>query len=420
VQAALAAAKSKLEQAENAARLIESQTQTAIEVAESGVKAAKERLTIAQNGTRKQELKQAELGVEQASAQLDQAKVDMQNARQVFERRQTLLKQDAIAREEVDEAERRYKAVQSRVEVAEAEVAAAREKLDLSREGTRPEEIRIAQGQYIAAERALRLAQSEARRKQVAENDVAAAKAAVQQAEAAVRSAKAGLVQNKMSLDEVANAEAMIRQARGDIEYYTARLADLTIRAPVSGVVSTRRVNSGEVVKSETRLMEIVSLDTVYLEALVPELEVGQIKVGTPTDVTVDALGGKQFRGSVREVIPIADPASKAFRVRIALVGGGGKLPAGGFARAAVHVGRRPQALVVAKQAIQTEAGSSFVWKVASGKEGAKVAQRQPVRTGLVDDRYAEVLSGLQQGQQVITAGSPAIIEGTPIAVASP
>ncbi|MCC2668037.1 MAG: family efflux transporter, subunit [Armatimonadetes bacterium] len=417
-EAGLVTAKSRLQQAETNQKIVEVDTKKKVETAQSGVRVALERLSIVKDATRKQELRQAELAVDQAMAELGQARVDMDNARQVWERRAQLFKQDAIAKEEVDEADRGHKSAQARVKVAESVVAASREKVELAKEGSRAEEIRIALGQLSAAERALETALSEERRRDVAADEVAQAKSAVLQAQAVVSSSKAGLVQTAMSRDEVDAARAAIQQAQADIAFYGAQLSDLTIRAPVSGVVSTRSVNEGEMVTTSSALMTLVALDTVYFEALVPELEVGLLKPGAAATVTVDALPGQKFNGAVREVIPVADRTSRAFRVRMAVLRSANKLPANSFARATVFVGTRQGAVAVAKEAVLSEAGDKYVWLVADGEQGT-VAKRQTVAVGLVDDRYAEITGGLQAGQRVIVAGSPAIIEGTPIEVST-
>jgi len=415
-QAALRVARARLQQAETEAKLIDVESATRVETAESGVRAASQRLAIVQDSTRKQDLRQAQLGVDLANEELAQARIDLTNSRQVAARRQALLKQDAIAREEVEEAERRARSMEATVKVAEAAVTAAQQRLELAAEGSRPEEIRIAQGQHMAAERALNLAKSDIRKKDVAAEEVGAARSAVLQAEAAVRAAEAGLVQTKMSEDDVSGARAAIQQARGDIQFYTTQLEDLTIRAPVSGVVSTRQVNVGETVTQNSALMNLVALEAVYLEAQAPELEVGLLRPGASTEVTVDALPGRKLSGTVREIIPVAERSNKSFRVRIA-VPGGGKLPAGGYARARVHVGLRPNAVSVSRDAVHTESGDKFVWLIAPGKNGRPTAQRQPVKVGLADDRSIEILEGLKPGQRIVAGGARFIVEGAALAV---
>ena len=414
------AAKARVQQAETTAKMVEVQTKTEVETAQSGVNVATERLTIARDLTRRQELRQAQLAVDQAQTQVAQAKVDLENARSVFERRDMLFKKDAISREEVDEAERRFKSAQAELKVIEAGAAVAAQKLELAKEGTRPEEVRVAEETLRSAQDTLAQAKANQSKKRVAEDNVTAARSALEQAEAQLRSAEAGLTQTKMSEDEIRSAAATVAQAQADIAVYQTQLDDLTIRAPVSGVVSTRQVNAGETVTTGTQLMNLVALDTVYLEAQVPELDVSLLRPGTAARVTIDSLPGRTFGATVRELIPVAERSSKIFRVRVAVLGSReGRLPAGGHARAMVAVGTHASAVVLRKDAVLTESGENYVWLLARGEGGASAAKRQAITVGLVDDRYVEITSGVQPGDEVILAGSPAIIDGTPVSVGS-
>lgn len=414
-QAALEAARSRVQQAETRARLVETETKVAVETAQAGVRAAADRLKIVKDVTRKQDLRQAQLFVEQAQARRGQAEVDAENARQVLERRKKLLLQDAVAREEVEEAERRYQAQQAVTRVAAAAVTVAEQKLDLAREGSRPEEVRISEGQYAAAERALRLANSEERRRQLANDEIAAAVAAREQAEAAVKAAQAGLVQHQMSQSEVRSARASVAQARADIRLYETQLDDLIIRAPVAGVVAARRVDAGEAVTRTTPLLTLVALDSVLFEASVPELEIDQVRPGQPAEVTVDSLPGRVLRGTVRQVIPVAERSTRAFRARIALAPAGLPLPSGGYARGTILVETRRGVPSIRRDALRTQSGDPFVWLIEGDATKGLVAHRRGVRTGVADGDYVELLDGVRPGQRIVAAGSSAVTDGVPV-----
>ena len=419
-RAALSTAKSRLQQAETNIKLVDTQTRIAVETAQSGVRVATERLSIARDLTRKQELRQAQISVEQSQTRLLQAQVETSNARQVLERRRQLFRQDAVAREEVDDADRRFQSMQAQERVAESEVSAAKEKLELAREGSRPEEVRIAEGQLAAAQRNLVMAQSDEQKRDVARDDVAAARNAVAQAEAVVRTAEVGLVQDKITLDEVSAARSALVQAEADVQFYEAQLADYIIRAPVDGVVSSRAVGPGEMVTRSSRLLNLVALNETFLEVQVPELDAGSLRPGQKAEVAIDSLVGKKLSGSVTEIIPVADRTSRSFRARIAVRAPGLTLPPGGFGRALVDVGLRRSVLAVRKDAVLSESGDKYVWLIAAEEGGGQVARRQLIRVGLVDDQYAEVLSGLSAGSQVVAAGSPTIVEGTALTTAAP
>ena len=416
-QANLNAAKIRVAQDETSLQLVDVETRTRVEAAQANLTSAKQRLQITKDLTRKQELRQAELAVQQAMALMNQAKVDEENAHDMFDRRQSLFKQDAIAKEEVDNSERSYKAAQANSRVASAAVDVARQKLDLAKEGSRPEEVRVAAQAVRAAAQDYEQAKSDQGKKTVAQQEIEAARAAETQAEAAVRAAKAGLVLTKVSVDTINDASAAVIQARTDIEYYNTRLADMTIKAPVSGIVSTANVHVGEMVTTSTKLFDLVALDTVFFEAVVPELEISLVKPGVTSDVTIDSMPGQKFQGVVREVIPVADAASKSYRGRVAVLTKEHNLPANGFARGTISVGTKKDVIAVSKDSIYSEGGDKYVWLVTDDGKGGTTVKRQTVVPGVSDSGYMQILSGLKPGQQVVASGSPAIVEGTAVKV---
>ena len=420
------AAKAKLAVAETNARITAEEVESRVKSAQANLQAAENRLKIVRDGARKQELRQAELAVQRAM-------VDMENSRTFWMRRQQLYKQDAVAKEEVDEAERRFR-------LAQATHEAAKENLDLVKEGARSEEVQVAERQVDTAREMvreaqaglgqkevrqrevesaredLREAQATAGRTEVAERDVDNARAAVGQARAALRTAQAGLAQTKMTMDDIASARAAVAQAEGEIAYWKAQQAGETVRARVGGIVTKRWANVGELVSPNEDLLQIVAMDTVYFEAVVPELEVSQIREGEQSaEVTVDAMPGKKFNGWVSQLIPVADPNAKSFRVRISLTRNGLQVPAGGFARATIHVGNRRNALTIDKSAVLSEAGDRYVYVIQDGK-----AHRRTIQVGLVDDKRAEITAGLNPDDVIVGAGSPAIIDGSPVKAVAP
>jgi len=399
---ALQAAQSRLEQTRRQARIVAGETETRVRTAAANLEAARHRLKILKDGARQQELREAELAVRRAE-------VEWINARRVYERREQLFRDDAISRETLDEAERTLR-------VAEAALAAARERLSLVAEGPRTEEIRVAEEQVRIAEEALRQAETERDRRQISEDDIRAAAAEVERARAALQAAEAGLAQIDVSQAEIAQAEAAVAESEADVAFAEKQVRDTRILSPVAGVVTRRMVNPGEIISPQDDLLQIVALDALYLEAQVPELDLAMVRPGMRARVAVDALGSRRFEGTVREIIPVAEPNSALYRVRIQVRRDGVELPAGGFARAVIEVGTRPNAIVVPRDTVRAETGERYVYLIAE-EGGTTRARRQKVEIGLADDEYLEVLAGVRPGQRIVGVGSPAIQDGTPIRV---
>ena len=125
----------------------------------------------------------------------------------------------------------------------------------------------------------------------------------VQAAEAALRQAEAQLKQVEAN---IAQAEAMIAQAEAELNLIDVQMEKLTVRAPVSAVVMSRKVEPGEVAQPGSSLMTLGELDNLTITVYIPEDRYGQISIGDTATVSVDSFPGETFTA---EVIRIADKA---------------------------------------------------------------------------------------------------------------
>lgn len=181
--------------------------------------------------------------------------------------------------------------------------------------------------------------------------------------------------------------------------------------APISGVIASRSIKSGNFVQINTPIFRIV--DDSHLEATlnVPERELATLKAGLPVTMQVDALPGKTFRGTVDRIAPVVDSGSGTFRVISTFVGSGVLQP-GMFGRIKIDYDQRANALVIPRNALLDDDSETAVFMVRAGK-----AVRVPIKLGYTDGEWAEVRSGVKQGEQVVTAGKVALRDGTPVQV---
>lgn len=398
-QSALRAANARVDQMNTQAKITESETVSREQAAQAQLQGAREHLKMMQDGARKQEKQQAELAVQQAKAEMD-------DARAHYERRAKLFAHGNISREEVEEAA-------TKVKVAASAYNTAVQKQSLVTEGNRTEEVRMAEQEMHAAEQALREATGNRSRTQVTEQDIKAAIADREKAQAALNAATAAKAQEETIDDEIRAAQAAEAQAQADISYYSAQLRDTKVYSPVRGAVISRTVNPGESVTASSVLLGVTALDAVYLEAQVPERDIASVRVAMPADVTIDSIPGHHYAGTVREMIPVANYADKAFRVRITAQQrpGDPQLSPNGFGRATIHLGKHAGATVVPKDALKSEVGQMYVYTIENGK-----AKRVAVQlSGTKDDNDAEVVKGVEPGQIIISLASPAVGDGTPV-----
>lgn len=220
--------------------------------------------------------------------------------------------------------------------------------------------------------------------------------------------------QNLISANDLDQLRYDLENARATNRLANLELSYTTVVAPISGVVASRSIKTGNFVQINTPIMRIV--DTSRLEAVlnVPERELATLKAGLPVTLAVDALPGQTFKGTVDRVSPVVDSGSGTFRV-VASFEGGGVLKPGMFGRIRVDYDQRADALVVPREALLDDESDPAVYVVREKK-----AVRVPVKLGYLDGEWAEVRAGVREGEPVVTAGKAALRDGTLVQVIDP
>ena len=217
--------------------------------------------------------------------------------------------------------------------------------------------------------------------------------------------------QQMVSANDVDQIKYDLENMRAQHRMATLELSYTTVLAPISGVIASRSIKDGNFVQINTPIFRIV--DTSELEATlnVPERELATLKSGQPAVLAVDALPGKTFTGKVDRVSPVVDSGSGTFRVVLAFTGGGVLQP-GMFGRIKIDYDQRTDALVVPRSALLDDENDPAVFAIRNGK-----AARVPVKLGYTDGAWAEIRTGLKQGDKVVTAGKVALREGSEVQV---
>lgn len=130
--------------------------------------------------------------------------------------------------------------------------------------------------------------------------DLESTRTGLKKAEKELSQAHLGWDRVKVKEKEVAAVKAQLGQAKGFLAEEESNLQDMTIIAPSSGLVTTKMVNSGEVVSAGTPLLEMVDMDRLYLKVYVPEVQIGRIRLGLPARVYIDAFPDRPFPATVR------------------------------------------------------------------------------------------------------------------------
>ena len=222
--------------------------------------------------------------------------------------------------------------------------------------------------------------------------------------------------QKIITASEYERDRAALTAAQATLEQLKTRLGYAVIRSPISGVVTEKRLETGDIVSPQTRLFSVADVSMLVSRVMVSELEVPLLKTGATVDVTVDALGGARVQGRIRRVFPAADSATRLVPVEVALTGSSlSQLRPGYTIRSTFRLGTRDDVLIIPTRAVMGPAGARTVVAVRQGR-----AERRIVRVGPDIEGTTQVLEGLSLGDTVIVAGQALLRDGAPVRIVPP
>jgi Cu(I)/Ag(I) efflux system membrane fusion protein len=174
----------------------------------------------------------------------------------------------------------------------------------------------------------------------------------------------------------------------------------VTITSPISGVIQTLDARAGMTLAQGQTIAQITGIDTVWLNAAVPQAHADRIRVGQSATATLTAFPGETFGGRIIAILPTAQADSRTLTVRIALANRGRRLRPGMFAAVALG-GDGGAALLVPSEAV-IRTGTRTIVMLATGKGRYSPAE---VRTGREGGGQTEILAGLAAGEKVVASG---------------
>ena len=213
---------------------------------------------------------------------------------------------------------------------------------------------------------------------------------------------------SRQGRDEANNT---LQVERANVALARARLDKTVIRAPFDGEIGLRTVSVGDYVTAGQDLVTLQALRQLKVDFRIPELYLSQITAGQRLNVAVDALPDRTWTAQVTAISPLVDVSGRALVMRAVVDNADGVLRPGMFARVNLLLAETP-ALLVPETALAPRDNRHYVYRV-RGETVEEVAVRIGQRRG----GQVEVLEGLADGDQVVTAGLQKIQNGARVAV---
>ncbi len=384
--------------------------------------------------------------------------------------------------------------------LAESELAAARANLDKLKSGSRPEEIAAAAAAVTQAEATRKRSEAEitsalARQEEAEANarslsalhktgvisaqewrkvtteanraraDVAERRARLAEDAARVRAAqeKLKLVKIGARAEDLTMARAEVRKRLQQVSRLKVELEYFTVRSPISGVVTERKIEPGDLAVNRAHLLTIAQTDELRARVRVSELDLPLIRIGQGARVELDAYRGRTFSGKLTRIFPSVDPSSRQLIVEVDVQNPDSSLRPGLLARVQFDplLGRQainlPVHAVLWDGDLRTKTGAVFVVRRLQGSGGGGgsgrrgpgmrgearrgmaeasgrgmrrgptggrgprfMAVRREVRLGEMIDGRIEILGGLRVGERVVVSAISQLRDRRPIRVVGP
>lgn len=386
----LVSSQTVLQSAEAVYKWQQTTTTTGIQSAEAAVQAAQANLSQVKEGARSQDVRRAETQVAIAQANLNKASSDVRRYR-------TLAKEGAVAQSTLEQYE-------TTEQVLKEQLRSAQEALSLVKEGARSQEVVQAEQQVRQAQEQLRQARAAVSQNEVKRADVA--------------SARAAQAQNEVRKADVLAARATLQQAESTLAIARKALVDASVISPISGQVSSRTADPGQVLAAGAPILRVVSLNSVYFEPSVPDREIGFVQAGKRVEVTLSAFPNRKFIGQVTKIYPAGSQQSRAFPVRITIQNPDGALRPQMFAQGRIEAEQKSGVVLIPRDALirsdnRAEAANrARVFTVESG-----IAKEHTVVLGLTSEDGTRIQAdGILAGTQVIVSGQRGLADGDAVA----
>ncbi len=193
-----------------------------------------------------------------------------------------------------------------------------------------------------------------------------------------------------------------ISGAQSDASSSSEARLRVTFRAPVSGIVLEKKAVQGMRFMPGEMLYQIADLSAVWVIAEVPEQDIGHVQLGSRTKVAVDAYPDRTFDGKVDFIYPTLNTATRTVQVRMEIANPKGLLKPAMFANPQIAVGKGDKVLTVPTSAVIDSGTRQVVLvRLAEGR-----FEPRTVSLGQRSNDYIEVLNGIAEGEQVVTAAN--------------
>jgi len=183
--------------------------------------------------------------------------------------------------------------------------------------------------------------------------------------------------------------------------------------APIGGTVVAIPAQVGMTVSQAVPLVRISGGGALEIKLSIAERFISRMAMNQPCEITLDAWPGEIFRGSISEVSPTVDLASRTMEIRVNVRDTSSKLKPGMFAKVRVVTERKNNIVKIPAAAVINRFGEQFVYVIAKDNDGNDIVKKTIIKPGILIDNIMEIQSGLEASDEIVIRGQTLLDDGS-------
>lgn len=217
------------------------------------------------------------------------------------------------------------------------------------------------------------------------------------------------MYENQMTSQESYN-DALYATEEAAVAYQLAKL-DLEhtrVRSPIAGIVTEKSINQGDLVTVSTTTFQVVDQNSLMIDVHLPEREVMNLRKELTAEVLPGALPGRTFHAVIKRIHPVVDPRTGTVKITLTAQGSWSELSAGMFVRVRILIEQKNNVVLLPKRALihSQEHATAYVMN------DENIAEKRHLNLGLENSEWFEVLTGIEDGENLIIVGQHNLEDG--------
>ncbi|MBG0807891.1 efflux RND transporter periplasmic adaptor subunit [Methylosinus sp. H3A] len=226
---------------------------------------------------------------------------------------------------------------------------------------------------------------------------------------------------NASSQAEVDNRQAAFDRASAMVAASEAAIAQRTVRAPFSGILGVRNVDLGQYLNPGDAIATLTDLDELFIDFAVPQRYLGDLVVGQTVEIATDAVAKRRFVAKLETIEPQVDRGTRNVALRARIANHDRQMRPGLYATATLSLTPENGVVTVPETAVLANASTKTAFIVRDiGADGEGRVEQVVVETGRRVDSRVAILSGLTDGDIVVTSGQLRLSPGLRVRSVSP